>query len=143
MFEVVFDSWLFDIHLVWKVFVNIPFHWGVCIPSFTFWEFWNVNIWNINNLNVHFILPSMAYLGHPHQVLYLRKGTWWGFGHEWNGTLEPFTWLKGSMTNSYTKRIHNSKSIHHWTKPKMQYLHKSLKIDIMTWNSHCNTHIMI
>jgi hypothetical protein len=22
--------------------------------------------------------------------LYLRKGTWWGFGHEWNGTLESF-----------------------------------------------------
>jgi hypothetical protein len=20
----------------------------------------------------------------------LKKWTWWGFGHEWNGTLEPF-----------------------------------------------------
>jgi hypothetical protein len=26
--------------------------------------------------------------------LCLRKGTWWGFGHEWNGTLEPFPLLK-------------------------------------------------
>jgi len=34
--EVVFDNWLLDINLAWKVFVNIPFHGGVHIPSFTF-----------------------------------------------------------------------------------------------------------
>jgi hypothetical protein len=39
MFKVVFDSWLLDIYLVWKVFVNIPFHRGVCISSFTFQKF--------------------------------------------------------------------------------------------------------
>jgi hypothetical protein len=27
--------------------------------------------------------------------------------------------------------------------PKMQYLHNSFKINTMTWNSHCNIHIMI
>ncbi len=67
--KVVFDSWLFDIHLAWKFFVNIPFHWGVRIPSFTFQEFWDASIWNISKLNVQFILPSMVYLKCPHQVL--------------------------------------------------------------------------
>jgi hypothetical protein len=34
--KVVFDSWLLNICLAWKVFVNIPFHRGARIPSFTF-----------------------------------------------------------------------------------------------------------
>jgi hypothetical protein len=46
-------------------------------------------------------------------ILYLRNGTWWDFGHEWNGILEHFPLLKGSRKNSYTKIIHNSKNIHH------------------------------
>jgi hypothetical protein len=71
--KVVFDDWLFDIHLAWKVFINIPFHVGVHITSFTFQFFWDVNIWNISKLNVHFILPSMVYHGCPHQVLTLKK----------------------------------------------------------------------
>ncbi len=66
--EVVFDSWLLNIHLAWKVFVNIPFHTCACIPSFTFQEFQDASIWNINKLNGHFILPSMAYLEPPHQI---------------------------------------------------------------------------
>jgi hypothetical protein len=69
MHEVVFDSWLFDIYLVWKVFVNIPFHMGAYIPLFTFQEFREASIWNIIKLNGHFILPSMAYPRPPHQVL--------------------------------------------------------------------------
>ncbi len=64
--EVVFDSWLLDICLAWKVFVNIPFHMGVSIPLFTFQEFRDASIWNINKLNGHFILPSLMYLGPPH-----------------------------------------------------------------------------
>ncbi len=67
--KMVFDSWLLDIHLVWKVFVNIPFNMGVHIPWFTFQEFRDANIWNISKLNGHFILPSIAYLRPPHQVL--------------------------------------------------------------------------
>jgi len=66
--KVVFDSWLCDIHLAWKVFVNIPLHRGAHIPSFTFQELWDASIWNIIKLNVHFILPSMAYPRCPHQV---------------------------------------------------------------------------
>ncbi len=66
--EVVFDSWLFDICLAWKVFVNIPFHKGAYISSFTFQKFRDVSIWNISKLNGHFILLSMAYPGRPHQV---------------------------------------------------------------------------
>ncbi len=66
--EVVFDSWLLDIRLAWKVFVNIPFHMGARIPLFTFQEFRNASIWNISKLNGHFILPSMAYPKRPHQV---------------------------------------------------------------------------
>ncbi len=27
----------------------------------------------------------------------LRKGTWWGFGDEWNGTLEPNAIPNGSL----------------------------------------------
>jgi hypothetical protein len=67
--EVVFDSWLLDIHLAWKVFVNIPFHTGAHIPSFTFQKLRDVSIWNITKLNGHFILPSMVYPGPPNQVL--------------------------------------------------------------------------
>ncbi len=143
MLEVVFDSWLFDICLVWKVFVNIPFHKGACIPSITFQEFWDVSIWNINKLNVHFILPSMAYPKHPHQVLVWEKGLggvldmngmgFWNPSHDWKEvrqipTLKEFIILKAFIIEQ---------------KPKMQYLHGSLQIDVMTWNSHYNTHIMI
>ncbi len=67
--EVVFDTWLLDIHLAWEVFINIPFHKGACIPLFTFQEFRDASIWNISKLKGHFILPSMAYPGPPHQVL--------------------------------------------------------------------------
>jgi hypothetical protein len=42
--DVVFDSWLLDIHLVAKVFVNIPFHESVHIPFFTFQEFQDTSI---------------------------------------------------------------------------------------------------
>jgi hypothetical protein len=55
----------------------------------------------------------------------------------------PFPWLKEVKTNSCTKRIYNSLNIHHWTKTQNQYIHGSLKIDVVTWNSHYNTHIMI
>jgi hypothetical protein len=67
--EVVFDNWLLDICLAWKVFVNIPFRMGARIPSFTFQEFQDASIWNISKLNGHFILPSMVYPKPPHQVL--------------------------------------------------------------------------
>jgi hypothetical protein len=72
----------------------------------------------------------------------LRKGTWWGFGHEWNGTLEPFPWLKRSKIKFSIKRIHNCKNIHHWTKnPKCNTYTTPLKstlwfgipIVILTW----------
>jgi hypothetical protein len=36
--EVVFDNWSIDIHLVLKVIINIPFHEGARILSFTFQE---------------------------------------------------------------------------------------------------------
>jgi hypothetical protein len=42
--KVVFDSWMLDICLVWKVFVNIPFHGGANIPAFTFQEFQDASI---------------------------------------------------------------------------------------------------
>jgi hypothetical protein len=67
--EVVFDNWLLDICLAWKVFVNIPIHMGACIPSFTFQEFQDASIWNISKLNGHIILPYMTYPEPPHQVL--------------------------------------------------------------------------
>jgi hypothetical protein len=71
--KVVFDSWLLDIRLAWKVFVNIPFHRGAHILLFTFQEFRIANIWNISKLNGHFNLPSMAYLGPPQQILVGKK----------------------------------------------------------------------
>ncbi len=64
----VLDNWLFNIHLAWNVFVNIPFHEGVHIPLFTFQEFQDDSIWNTSKLNGHFILPYMAYLGPPDQI---------------------------------------------------------------------------
>jgi hypothetical protein len=70
---VVFDSLLLDICLAWKFFVNNPIHSGVRISLFTFQEFQDASIWNINKLNGRFILPSMAYIGPPHQVLVGEK----------------------------------------------------------------------
>ncbi len=32
--------------------------------------------------------PSLYLTSTPNPCL--KKGTWWGFGHEWNETLEPF-----------------------------------------------------
>ncbi len=114
--EVVFDSWLLEICLAWNVFVNIPFHEGAHIPSFTFQELWDANIWNINKLNVHFILPSIVYPGCPHQVHVWEKKLGGVLDMNGMGFFEPFPWLKGSRTNSYTKIIHNLKNIHHWIK---------------------------
>ncbi len=76
-----------------KSFVNIPFHKGVRMPSFTFQEFWNVSMWNISKLNGHFILPSMASPEPPHQVLVWERGLGgvldmngmgvWNPSHDW------------------------------------------------------------
>ncbi len=80
---------------VWfgKVFVNIPFHRGAHIPSFTFQEFHNASIWNISKLNIHFIFPSMVYPGPPHQVFVWERGLGgvldmngmglWNPSHDW------------------------------------------------------------
>ncbi len=40
----------------------------------------------------YFALHGLSRISTPNPCL--RKGTWWGFGHEWNGTLEPFPGLK-------------------------------------------------
>jgi hypothetical protein len=37
---------------------------------------------------LYFALHGISQTSTP--SLCLRKGTWWGFGYEWNGTLEPF-----------------------------------------------------
>jgi hypothetical protein len=93
MFTTYVDSWLLNIHLAWKVFVNIRFHGGACIPSFTVQEFRDVNIWNINKMNVHFILPFMVYPERPHQALVWKRGLGgvldmngmkiWTLSHDW------------------------------------------------------------
>jgi hypothetical protein len=82
-----------QVGLPWKVFVNIPFHGGVRIPSFTFQELWDVSIWNISKLNGHFILPSMAHPKPPHQVFVWKNGLGgvsdmngmglWNPSHDW------------------------------------------------------------
>jgi hypothetical protein len=72
--EVVFDSWLLDIRLAWNVLLNIPFHKGAYIPSFTFQEFRYASICNISKLNDHFILPIVVCHGHPHQVFVRKRG---------------------------------------------------------------------
>jgi len=38
--------------------------------------------------SLYFALHGVSRTSTPNP--YLRKGTWWGFGHEWNETLEPF-----------------------------------------------------
>jgi hypothetical protein len=38
--------------------------------------------------SLYFALHGVSQMSTPSPCL--RKGTWWGFGHEWNGTLEPF-----------------------------------------------------
>jgi hypothetical protein len=38
--------------------------------------------------SLYFALHGVSWASTPNP--YLRKGTWWCFGHEWNGTLEPF-----------------------------------------------------
>jgi len=87
MFKVVFDNWLVDIRLVWKFFVNIPLHRGanvhlLRIPRCEHMEHKQIE-WSL-----HFALHGISQTSTPSPCL--RKDTWWGFGHGWNGTLEPF-----------------------------------------------------
>jgi hypothetical protein len=141
--EVVFDSWLLDIHLVWKVFVNIPFHEGARIPSFIFQEFWDATIWNIIKLNVHFNLPSMVYPRRPHQVLVWERGLGGVLNMNGMGLWNPSCdWRKVQQILA-PKEFIILKTFIIEQKPKMQHLHNSLKIDVVTWNPHYNTHIMI
>jgi hypothetical protein len=42
--------------------------------------------------SLYFAFHGVSQMSTP--SLCLRKGTWWGFGHEWNGILEPFPLLK-------------------------------------------------
>ncbi len=76
--EVVFDSWLLDICLAWKVFINTPFHRGARIPSFTFQEFQNTSIWNISKLNVTLFCPPWCILD-VHTKSLFEKGDLVGF----------------------------------------------------------------
>jgi len=78
MAEVVFDSWLFDICLAWKVFVNIPFHRGARIPLFTFQEFQDASIWNINKLKLTLFCPPWHNLD-LHTKSLFEKGDLVGF----------------------------------------------------------------
>jgi len=39
--------------------------------------------------SLYFALHGVSQTSTPSH--YLKKGTWWGFGHEWNGTLDPFS----------------------------------------------------
>jgi hypothetical protein len=80
--EVVFDSWLFDICLAWKVFINIPFVHLPRILKCEHMEHKQIE-WSL-----YFALHGVSWTFTPNPCL--RKGTWWGFGHEWNETLEPF-----------------------------------------------------
>ncbi len=124
-----------------QVFINIPFHKGACIPSLTFQEFWDVNIWSISKLNVHYIaLHGISWMSTLN--LCLRKGTWWGFGHDWNGTLEPFPdWKEGQIPTPREFIVLKTFVIEQ--KPKMQYLHGSSKINVVTWNSYYKIRIVI
>jgi len=38
--------------------------------------------------SLYFALHGVSYTSTPSPCL--KNGTWWGFGHEWNGILEPF-----------------------------------------------------
>jgi len=38
--------------------------------------------------SLYFALHGVSQTSTPSP--YLKKGTWWGFRHEWNGTLEAF-----------------------------------------------------
>jgi len=122
--------WLCDIHLAWKVFVNIPLHMGAHIPLFTFQELWDVSIWNIIKSNVHFILPSMAYPRCSHQVFVWEKGLGgvldmngmrlWNPLHDWREVTQILVPREFIVLKTFIIE----------QKPKMQYLHGSLKINV-------------
>jgi hypothetical protein len=87
--EVVFDSWLFDICLAWKFFVNIPFPQGCSYPLV------HLKILRCEHMehkqikwSFYFALHGVSQTSTLNPCL--RKRVWWGFGHEWNGTLKPF-----------------------------------------------------
>jgi hypothetical protein len=90
MLEVDFDSWLFDICLGWEFFCKhsipqgclYPFIHLSRIPKCKHMEHKQIE-WSF-----YFALHGVSQNSTP--SLCLRNGTWWGFGHEWNGTLEPF-----------------------------------------------------
>jgi hypothetical protein len=76
MLKVVFDSWLFNICLAWKVFINIPFHMGVCIPLFTFQEFLRCEHMEHKQIewSLYFALHGVSRTSTPSPCL--KKGTW-------------------------------------------------------------------
>jgi hypothetical protein len=39
--------------------------------------------------SLYFALHGVSQTSTPNPCL--KKKTWWGFGHEWNGILEPFS----------------------------------------------------
>jgi len=91
MLEVVFDSWLLDIrtfglesfckHFIPQrclyPLVHLP-----RIPRCEHMEHKQIE-WSF-----YFALHGVSWTSTLSPRL--RKGTCWGFGHEWNGTLEPF-----------------------------------------------------
>ncbi len=115
MLKVIFDNWLLDICLAWKVFVNIPFHRGNYISSFTFQEFWMQAYGTEVNWMVTFFCPPWHTPDLHTKFLFKKKDlvgfwTWmeWDFGN--------LPMIEGSRTNSCTKTIYYYLNIHHWTK---------------------------
>jgi hypothetical protein len=74
--EVVFDSWLFDIYLASKFFVNIPFHEGAHIPC-SLSKTFGMQAYEHKQIecSLYFALHGISQMSTPN--LYLRKGIWW------------------------------------------------------------------
>jgi hypothetical protein len=75
--EVVFDSWLLDICLAWKVFVNIPFHRGVHIPLVHLPRIPKCEHMEHKQIewSLYFALHGVTQTSTPSPCL--KKGTWW------------------------------------------------------------------
>ncbi len=116
MLEVVFDSWLFDICLVWKVFINIPFHMGAHVSPRSPSKNSKMRAYGIEaNWMVTLFCPPWR-ISDLHTKSLFEKGDLVGFWTwmEWDfGTLPM---IERSRINFCIKIIYNSINIHHWTK---------------------------
>jgi hypothetical protein len=115
MAEVVLDSWHFYIFLWRYPLINVPFHWGVSMASFTVYKFQDLCMWDVCTFNLDYMCPPcQTYFFHAKSML--LKGDFFGFWISiyWNFEARPMfeTMLWTDCTIKNNKLILMSKILY-------------------------------